>query len=70
MNDEEKNKILEEANKIAESSRRKIEGCDALADLVKNQYNAFIAKGFDKQQATYFSSKFISMMIKEIMNRN
>ena len=70
MNNEEKQKLLKEINDIVEKDRAKIEACYAMAELVKNQYDAFITKGFDKQQATYLSSNFINAMIDRLMNRD
>ena len=66
MTDEEKAKLLEEADAITSIES----ACFELADVVKRQYDAFIIKGFDKQQATYLSSTFLANMIDHILNRN
>ena len=66
MTDEEKAKLLEEADAITSIES----ACFELADIVKRQYDAFIIKGFDKQQATYLSSRFLTSMIDHVLNRN
>ena len=66
MTDKEKAKLLEEADSITSIGL----ACFELADLVKHQYDAFISKGFDKQQATYLSSRFLTSMIDRVLNRN
>ena len=66
MTDEEKANLLKEADAITLNELAYFE----LADLVKHQYDAFIIKGFDKQQATYLSLSFLSSMIDMALNRN
>lgn len=66
MTNEEKANLLKEADAIALNES----ACFELANLVKHQYDAFIIKGFDKQQATYLSSTFLSSMIDMVLNRN
>lgn len=66
MTNEEKENLLKEADAITSKEL----ACFDLADLLKRQYDAFIIKGFDKQQATYLSSKFLSNMIDSVLNRN
>lgn len=66
MTNEEKANLLKEADAITLNEL----ACFELADLVKHQYDAFIIKGFDKQQATYLSSSFLSSMINMVLNRN
>ena len=66
MTDEEKENLLKEADAITSIGS----ACFELADLVKHQYDAFIIKGFDKQQATYLSSSFLTSMIDHVLNRN
>lgn len=66
MNNEDKANLLKEADVIALNES----ACFDLADVVKRQYDAFIIKGFDKQQATYLSSSFLSSMIDQVLNRN
>ena len=66
MTDEEKTNLLKEADAITSKEL----ACFELADLMKRQYDAFIIKGFDKQQATYLSSSFLSSMINQVLNRN
>ena len=66
MTDEEKANLLKEADAITSTEL----ACFELADLVKHQYDAFIIKGFDKQQAIYLSSIFINSMINQVLNRN
>lgn len=66
MTNEEKANLLKEADAIALNESASFE----LADLVKHQYDAFIIKGFDKQQALYLSSRFLSSMIDSVLNRN
>ena len=66
MTDEEKMNLLKEADVITSTEL----ACFELADLVKHQYDAFIIKGFDKQQATYLSSSFLAYMIDHVLNRN
>ena len=66
MTDEEKTNLLKEADAITSTEL----ACFELADLVKHQYDAFIIKGFDKQQATYLSSSFLGNMINHVLNRN
>ena len=66
MTDEEKTNLLKEADTITSTEL----ACFELADLVKHQYDAFIIKGFDKQQATYLSSSFLANMIDHVLNRN
>ena len=65
MTNEEKANLLKEADAITSKEL----GCFELADLVKHQYDAFIIKGFDKQQATYLSSNFLTSMIDMTLNR-
>lgn len=66
MTNEEKANLLKEADAITSNEL----GYFALADAVKRQYDAFIIKGFDKQQATYLSSSFLSSIIDMALNRN
>ena len=66
MTDEEKANLLKEADTITSTEL----ACFEVADLVKHQYDAFIIKGFDKQQATYLSSSFLANMIDMVLNRN
>lgn len=66
MTDEEKANLLKEADVIVSHEL----ACFELADLVKRQYDAFIIKGFDKQQATYLSSIFLNSTINRVLNRN
>lgn len=66
MTNEEKANLLKEADAITSKEL----ACFDLADLLKRQYDAFIIKGFDKQQATYLSSSFLSSMINQVLNRN
>ena len=66
MTDEEKANLLKEADAITSEELAYFD----LADAVKRQYDAFIIKGFDKQQATYLSSSFLSSMIDKVLNRN
>ena len=66
MTNEEKANLLKEADAITSIEL----ACFDLADAVKRQYDAFIIKGFDKQQATYLSSSFLSSMIDMALNRN
>ena len=66
MTDEEKANLLKEADVITSIEL----SCFELADIVKRQYDAFIIKGFDKQQATYLSSRFLTSMIDHVLNRN
>lgn len=66
MTDEEKANLLKEADAITSKEL----ACFDLADAVKRQYDAFIIKGFDKQQAIYLSSRFLSSMIDSVLNRN
>lgn len=66
MTNEEKENLLKEADAITSKEL----ACFDLADLLKRQYDAFIIKGFDKQQATYLSSSFLSSMINQVLNRN
>ena len=66
MTDEEKENLLKEADAITSTEL----ACFEVADLVKHQYDAFIIKGFDKQQATYLSSSFLANMIDMVLNRN
>lgn len=66
MNNEEKTNLLKEADAITSTEL----ACFELADLVKHQYDAFIIKGFDKQQATYLTSSFLGNMIDRLSNRN
>ena len=66
MTNEEKANLLKEADAITSIES----ACFELADVVKRQYDAFIIKGFDKQQATYLSSSFLSSVIDMILNRN
>ena len=66
MTDEEKANLLKEADAITSIES----ACFELADIVKRQYDAFIIKGFDKQQATYLSSRFLTSMIDHVLNRN
>ena len=66
MTNEEKANLLKEADAITSKEL----ACFDLADAVKRQYDAFIIKGFDKQQATYLSSSFINSMINQVLNRN
>lgn len=66
MTNEEKANLLKEADAIALNES----ACFELADAVKRQYDAFIIKGFDKQQAIYLSSRFLSSMIDMALNRN
>ena len=66
MTDEEKANLLKEADTITSMES----ACFELADLAKRQYDAFIIKGFDKQQATYLSSRFLTSMIDHVLNRN
>ena len=66
MTNEEKANLLKEADVIISQEL----ACFELADLVKHQYDAFIIKGFDKQQATYLSSNFLTSMIDHVLNRN
>ena len=66
MTNEEKANLLKEADAIISKEL----ACFDLADLLKRQYDAFIIKGFDKQQATYLSSSFLSSMIDKVLNRN
>ena len=66
MTNEEKANLLKEADAITSKEL----ACFDLADAVKRQYDAFIIKGFDKQQATYLSTSFLSSMIDMILNRN
>ena len=66
MTDEEKANLLKEADAITSKEF----ACFDLADLLKRQYDAFIIKGFDKQQATYLSSSFLTSMINMVLNRN
>ena len=66
MTDEEKTNLLKEADAITSMES----ACFELADIVKRQYDAFIIKGFDKQQATYLSSRFLTSMIDHVLNRN
>ena len=66
MTDEEKANLLKEADTIISIEL----ACFELADIVKRQYDAFIIKGFDKQQATYLSSNFLTSMIDRVLNRN
>ena len=66
MTNEEKANLLKEADAITSKEL----ACFDLADLLKRQYDAFIIKGFDKQQATYLSSSFLSSMIDKVLNRN
>ena len=66
MTDEEKTNLLKEADAITSTEL----ACFEVADLVKHQYDAFIIKGFDKQQATYLSSSFLAGMIDIVLNRN
>ena len=65
MTNEEKANLLKEADAITSKEL----ACFELADLVKHQYDAFIIKGFDKQQATYLTSRFLSSMIDMALNR-
>ena len=66
MTNEEKSNLLKEADAITSIEL----ACFDLADTVKRQYDAFIIKGFDKQQATYLSSSFLTSMIDMTLNRN
>lgn len=66
MTNEEKANLLKEADAITSLELAYFN----LADVVKHQYDAFIIKGFDKQQATYLSSRFLSSMIDMTLNRN
>lgn len=66
MTNGEKANLLKEADAITSEEL----ACFEVADLVKRQYDAFIIKGFDKQQATYLSSSFLSSMIDMALNRN
>ena len=66
MTNEEKTNLLKEADAITSEEL----ACFDLADAVKRQYDAFISKGFDKQQATYLSLSFLSSMINQVLNRN
>ena len=66
MTDEEKANLLKEADEITSIESARFE----LADVVKRQYDAFIIKGFNKQQATYLSSSFLTIMIDRVLNRN
>ena len=66
MTDEEKANLLKEADAITSKEW----ACFELADLMKRQYDAFIIKGFDKQQATYLTSSFLGNMINRALNRN
>lgn len=66
MTNEEKENLLKEADAITSKEL----ACFDLADLLKRQYDAFIIKGFDKQQATYLSSRFLTSMIDSVLNRN
>ena len=66
MTDEEKANLLKEADAITSIES----ACFELADLIKHQYDAFIIKGFDKQQATYLSSSFVANMLDRVLNRN
>ena len=66
MTDEEKAKLLEEADAITSKEL----ACFDMDDSLKRQYDAFIIKGFDKQQATYLSSSFLTIMIDRVLNRN
>lgn len=66
MTNEEKANLLKEADAITSKEL----ACFELADAVKRQYDAFIIKGFDKQQAIYLSSRFLSSMIDMALNRN
>lgn len=66
MTNEEKANLLKEADAITSKEL----ACFDLADLLKRQYDAFIIKGFDKQQATYLSSRFLTSMIDSVLNRN
>lgn len=66
MTNEEKTNLLKEADAITSTEL----ACFELADLVKHQYDAFIIKGFDKQQATYLTSSFLGNMIDRLSNRN
>ena len=66
MTDEEKANLLKEADAITSKELT----CFELADLVKHQYDAFIIKGFDKQQAIYLSSSLLSIMVDRVLNRN
>ena len=65
MTAEEKATLLKEADAITSIDL----ACFELADIVKRQYDAFIIKGFDKQQATYLSSRFLTSMIDHVLNR-
>ena len=66
MTNEEKTTLLKEADAITSKEL----ACFELADAMKRQYDAFIIKGFDKQQATYLSSSFLTSMINRVLNRN
>lgn len=66
MTNEEKANLLKEADVITSKEL----ACFEVADLVKHQYDAFIIKGFDKQQATYLTSNFLTSMIDKALNRN
>ena len=66
MTDEEKTNLLKEADAITSKEL----ACFELADAMKRQYDAFIIKGFDKQQATYLISSFLTSMINRVLNRN
>lgn len=66
MTNEEKANLLKEADAITSKEL----ACFELADAVKRQYDAFIIKGFDKQQSIYLSSRFLSSMIDSVLNRN
>ena len=66
MTDEEKANLLKEADAITSIELAYFD----LADSLKRQYDAFIIKGFDKQQATYLSSSFLANMIDRVLNRN
>lgn len=66
MTNEEKANLLKEADVITSQEL----ACFEIADVVKHQYDAFIIKGFDKQQATYLSSSYLTSMIDHVLNRN
>lgn len=66
MTNEEKANLLKEADAITSKEL----ACFELADAVKRQYDAFIIKGFDKQQAIYLTSNFLTSMIDMALNRN
>ena len=66
MTNEEKANLLKEADAITSEELAYFN----LADAVKRQYDAFINKGFDKQQATYLSSSFLSSIMNMVLNRN